>query len=235
MIAKNLSIIDYFILYLVILNFISFIKASLANPGALPYSEISLNLTDDPVVFFENVLDDMEYSRLEENVVIAPLSQDLKRDILFLDSKTGYSQKYCISCNIFRPFNASHCSECGFCILDKDHHCFWLDNCIGRNNYEFYYGFVFSLMLLNYIISYAIRCFYEADILNMQFYLITVSISIIVSVLYSIFSFYNLILVIFNLSSKEFKILPFSRYPEFSLKKLLSRIRQNKIKLNYRL
>jgi len=40
----------------------------------------------------------------------------------------------CKHCGRLRPQRAKHCHECGFCVLRFDHHCIWLDRCIGQGN-----------------------------------------------------------------------------------------------------
>lgn len=45
--------------------------------------------------------------------------------------------KGCISCShTKRPMRCHHCKVCNRCILQYDHHCLWLNNCIGYNNYR---------------------------------------------------------------------------------------------------
>ncbi|ORD94139.1 ERFB [Enterospora canceri] len=62
-------------------------------------------------------------------------------------------QKYCDDCNLFRAPGVSHCWDCGHCVLDKDHHCPSLDNCIGRNNLRPFMVFILSDLVLNTLIA----------------------------------------------------------------------------------
>ena len=62
--------------------------------------------------------------------------------------------KICYTCNIVRPFRASHCNDCDNCILRLDHHCPWLGCCLGKRNYIFFYFYVLSLNLNNFFIFF---------------------------------------------------------------------------------
>lgn len=41
---------------------------------------------------------------------------------------------WCDKCRIVRPPRCHHCSHCQRCVLQFDHHCVWLNNCVGYNN-----------------------------------------------------------------------------------------------------
>ncbi|GBE59449.1 DHHC zinc finger domain-containing protein [Babesia ovata] len=57
------------------------------------------------------------------------------------------STKYCVTCHIYRPPRTVHCSSCGGCVLRYDHHCPYVGNCIGFNNYRRFYCFVVTCCL----------------------------------------------------------------------------------------
>ncbi|XP_064463469.1 palmitoyltransferase ZDHHC23-B-like [Ornithodoros turicata] len=42
----------------------------------------------------------------------------------------------CGVCHVVRPARCSHCSICGHCVLRRDHHCVWLDTCVGEKNHR---------------------------------------------------------------------------------------------------
>ena len=54
--------------------------------------------------------------------------------------------RFCYTCNIIKPPGVSHCKTCNVCVERFDHHCPWVGNCIGKNNYKYFFIF---LILLN--------------------------------------------------------------------------------------
>ena len=64
-----------------------------------------------------------------------PLLSDIEEyDYEIAEGKTDRFKKFCRKCKAFKPVRAHHCSLCGRCIIKMDHHCPWVNNCIGYDN-----------------------------------------------------------------------------------------------------
>ncbi|KAK1067124.1 palmitoyltransferase akr1 [Friedmanniomyces endolithicus] len=53
---------------------------------------------------------------------------------------------FCTSCMIRKPLRSKHCRRCGRCVAREDHHCPWVDNCIGVNNHKHFVLYVVFLI-----------------------------------------------------------------------------------------
>ena len=70
--------------------------------------------------------------------------KEIEKKKIFLKNKKHYileiskENPFCIICcsNILE--NSKHCKKCNKCIENFDHHCNWLNNCIGKYNYTFF-------------------------------------------------------------------------------------------------
>jgi len=58
----------------------------------------------------------------------------------------GAVARHCHACAQPRPLRAKHCRACGRCVCDFDHHCPWINNCVGARNRASFYLFI-SLLL----------------------------------------------------------------------------------------
>lgn len=66
----------------------------------------------------------------------------LEKDLLIAD------KNWCKVCQVVRPARSGHCRICGRCVLRLDHHCVWINNCIGSRNHKF-----FILLLLTFMFT----------------------------------------------------------------------------------
>ena len=60
----------------------------------------------------------------------------------------------CIPCGTLRPEEADHCNFCNRCVQKFDHHCVFIDNCIGYRNHKWFLLFLvcFSVYMVNILV-----------------------------------------------------------------------------------
>jgi len=67
-------------------------------------------------------------------------------------TRNPQSVRYCEKCVHIKPDRSHHCSICGVCVTKMDHHCPWVNNCVGFANYKFFilflgYAFTFCVFI----------------------------------------------------------------------------------------
>ncbi|XP_038604065.1 palmitoyltransferase ZDHHC15 [Tachyglossus aculeatus] len=70
--------------------------------------------------------------------------------------------RFCDRCQLIKPDRCHHCSVCATCVLKMDHHCPWVNNCIGFSNYKFFlqflaYSVLFCLYIATTVFQYFIK------------------------------------------------------------------------------
>ncbi|KAJ2551005.1 palmitoyltransferase swf1 [Coemansia sp. RSA 1933] len=67
-----------------------------------------------------------------------------------------FAGKPCCTCTTRKPARSKHCAVCGRCVQMMDHHCIWLNNCVGLHNVRWF---------LVFLASFAVVCAYGAFLL----------------------------------------------------------------------
>ncbi|CAH1412132.1 unnamed protein product [Lactuca virosa] len=70
--------------------------------------------------------------------------------------------RYCRKCNQIKPPRCHHCSVCGRCVLKMDHHCVWVVNCVGAQNYKYFLLFLFYTILETSLVTLSLLPYFIA-------------------------------------------------------------------------
>mmetsp|Transcript_17651 Transcript_17651/g.49672 ORF Transcript_17651/g.49672 Transcript_17651/m.49672 type:complete len:340 (-) Transcript_17651:68-1087(-) len=79
---------------------------------------------------------------------LAKARDDAVRDLDHPRPYVPQRLRYCTRCEGFKPPRASHCKDCGRCVMRMDHHCPWVNNCIGFRNQKHFVLFVLYATLV---------------------------------------------------------------------------------------
>lgn len=107
---------------------------------------------------------------LKKGVDKAVLERALKRydydEIMFT------SKSWCDTCEAPKPARSKHCALCNVCCERFDHHCVWINNCVGLHNYKYFVIFLVmhvGICVYGVFIGYmtALHFIYEKNLWNM--------------------------------------------------------------------
>ncbi|CAB03897.1 Palmitoyltransferase [Caenorhabditis elegans] len=103
-------------------------RAMLSDPGTVPISSSKGQNTPNPVFSSD------EEDESDEEAVF-------RHDHLNRSSATEWTM--CTRCDSLRPPRAHHCRVCKRCVRKMDHHCPWVNNCVGEYNQKWFLQFIF--------------------------------------------------------------------------------------------
>ena len=78
--------------------------------------------------------------------------------INLLETEEKSIEDYCINCQIIQHKGTVHCLLCNKCIVGFDHHCFWINKCVGIKNKNYFYHLICAMQI--HVIISLILCIF---------------------------------------------------------------------------
>lgn len=131
--------------YLSFAWFYNFLKLSYFDPGVILRNRNYKELKDSP--------------QITEPIIKEIMKRQYKRNDNILKMERApfqiHLKRFCKTCLTLRTKKVSHCSRCDHCVTEFDHHCNYVNQCIGKRNM---WNFVMlntisSIQSINYIIA----------------------------------------------------------------------------------
>lgn len=86
--------------------------------------------------------------RADPGIVSANMEQKY-RTIVQLAEQDGFDPAvFCSTCLVRRPLRSKHCSVCNHCVARFDHHCPWVNNCVGAGNHVYFVNYLIFLLAM---------------------------------------------------------------------------------------
>lgn len=151
--ALTLGIYSLYPFYILYTNFV-FLGLFIISPNLLGnWAILFLFLVYEVLQTFTVIYYILIYtSESKSTQDIFPLTSNIKIQRNFLNVNPFISERLkersiekthsCDICQTYKPPRCHHCSRCGKCYLKMDHHCLFLDTCIGFHNYKFFFQFL---------------------------------------------------------------------------------------------
>ncbi|CAK9043501.1 Palmitoyltransferase pfa3 (Protein fatty acyltransferase 3), partial [Durusdinium trenchii] len=109
---------------LFMMTMISFLRASFQKPGSVPSC-----YPFDPDVPASFGSDEMDKALQERGL----------HGVRGIERKRDGRARFCRMCGKYKPDRAHHSSNMGKCILEMDHYCPWIRNCVGYLNKKYFF------------------------------------------------------------------------------------------------
>uniref|UniRef100_A0AAX7VHU3 Palmitoyltransferase n=1 Tax=Astatotilapia calliptera TaxID=8154 RepID=A0AAX7VHU3_ASTCA len=122
---------------------------SIFTPPASPCKKFQLSYSDKQRYEMEDRPD-------AQKQILVEIAKKLP---IFTRAQSG-AIRFCDRCQVLKPDRCHHCSVCEMCVLKMDHHCPWVNNCVGFSNYKFFLLFLaYSMMYCIFIAATVFQYF----------------------------------------------------------------------------
>ncbi|KAL7885181.1 hypothetical protein AOLI_G00079510 [Acnodon oligacanthus] len=91
---------------------------------------------------------------LSDSHAQSAVEDDEESEKMMPHSESSQGQRRCGYCFLMQPMRARHCKECKRCVRRYDHHCPWIDNCVGERNHRW---FLFYLCVQLLAVSWGLQ------------------------------------------------------------------------------
>ncbi|XP_052787981.1 palmitoyltransferase ZDHHC12-B-like isoform X2 [Mya arenaria] len=127
-------------LFTLFVSLVLYYIASMTDPGYVDISQFRQSAGNDHCLDIESEMSEEEthFSRLDST----------RGDNQPLDKRNRYKYRYCDYCEIMPPLRSKHCEDCKQCVRRYDHHCPWLETCIGERNHKYFWWFLLVMSIL---------------------------------------------------------------------------------------
>lgn len=163
--CRWMSVHDSLVHYFIFMILFHFLRAALCSPGYLsPHESASPGSTPRSGWYSKTKWTELYGIKSDEkHTKTTECKSTNKRGGIIGDKRfhPDPNSSVCKKCEIARPPRCHHCRRCGHCVLQFDHHCIWLNNCVG-------YGNLRSFILTVFFVTVA--CWYGVVLLNQPFY-----------------------------------------------------------------
>uniref|UniRef100_A0A673GWZ8 Palmitoyltransferase n=1 Tax=Sinocyclocheilus rhinocerous TaxID=307959 RepID=A0A673GWZ8_9TELE len=116
------------------------------------------------IIFFDKERYEMEERPDAQKQILTEIAKKLP---IFTRAQSG-AVRFCDRCQVIKPDRCHHCSVCETCVLKMDHHCPWVNNCVGFSNYKFFLLFLsYSMIYCVFIASTVFQYFLKFWVVNL--------------------------------------------------------------------
>jgi hypothetical protein len=97
---------------------------------------------------------------------ITPANHPHQMTLYPYDFTNFHPGQTCRTCSLLKPARSKHCSICKMCISKLDHHCIFINNCVGYGNQHWFVLLLFTTAVLTTYASYVGTSLLSGEILK---------------------------------------------------------------------